>query len=221
QAEREDFARARAAAVARELAFVLLELPHDVATAAVDGTALAREVWSTPIPLDPGEHTVLLTAPGKKPRSATVTMSGAPGVRVFAIAPLEHEAHPPPPPAGGAPAALRDGAAPGRVPGYIAAGLAAAGLGLGAGFGIDAMSKRGAAESHCPGRFCDAQGSTLLSQARSSATVSTVAFGAGGASALVALWFLLRPAPSGETRSAWVTPVLEAHAAGMGVRGTW
>ncbi|MBV9948878.1 MAG: hypothetical protein JOZ69_18665, partial [Myxococcales bacterium] len=35
QAEREDFARARAAAVARELAFVLLELPHDVATAAV------------------------------------------------------------------------------------------------------------------------------------------------------------------------------------------
>jgi hypothetical protein len=220
QAEREDFAHARASAVARKLAFVLFDFPRNAAAAEIDGAALAVESWAFPVPLDPGDHAVSLTAPGKRPLHATVTVPTGPSMQHLAFASLEDESSSSPAAVAAADVPASRGASSSRAPAYVASGVAVAALAVGAGFAADAISKKGAADPHCPGRQCDPEGSMLVSQARSSATVSTVGFGVAGAGAVVALWLFLRPQGRPDA-AAWAAPILDARTAGLRVGGSF
>lgn len=66
------------------------------------------------------------------------------------------------------------------APAWLLAGIGVVGLGVGAGYGLRAMSQSHDADQYCDGRACrDQRGIDLRNQATESATVSTVSFGLG------------------------------------------
>jgi hypothetical protein len=105
------------------------------------------------------------------------------------------------------------------VIGLIVGGAGIAALGAGAFFGLSASSTHDDALSHCNAlRQCDSDGLKLGDDASSQATVSTIAFIAGGA--LVAggaALFRLAPRGSSRARGFRVMPNL----AGVTARGTF
>lgn len=105
----------------------------------------------------------------------------------------------------------------GRVVAYVLGGAGAVGIAVGAGYGIDAISKNNAsnANGHCTDG-CDSVGKPLREQALSSATVSTVAFAAGLA-ALAAGVVLYVVTPGGVE----VEPSVGASFGGVTVGGRW
>jgi hypothetical protein len=226
QDERVEFAREHAAAVAKKLAFVHLDVPTNAVLVEVDGTGLSHERWPTPLPFDPGEHKIVASAPGKKPRSLVVTVDSTPGIQEFRISPLEDEfqAIPVPVPVS-APSPVQPEAPPEHsggslVPGGIAAGVAAGGVAVGIIFGLEAMSKKSSADNDCPGKICDAAGRSLINDAQSAATVSTIGFGVGLAGAAAATWLFIRP-PGGEKATARLAPMVGPRLSGLAMEGSF
>ena len=138
------------------------------------------------MPVDPGKYRYRFVEAGRPDREAIihVTEEG----RTYDVSPPEAAAAPSipsaTPPTRQAPAPSEP--AKSRVLGYVLLGVAAAGIGVGSGFGLDAAAKRDRSnEGHCTGNVCDAEGIGLRDRAFESATLSTVAF-VVGAGALVA-----------------------------------
>ena len=175
----------------------------------VDGEPLGSAAWTTDLPLDPGAHVLALSAPGKKTRELPVTVTAEAGIQTIDIAPLENEAptpapsppvpepqpSAPAPPAetqrelGGATGASHEaapGLGPTRVAGLSIATVGVVGLGIGSIFGVMAGSSYGNAKSLCGGDVTRcrpgevSQANSEHDQAATDATVSTVAFLAGG-----------------------------------------
>jgi hypothetical protein len=104
-----------------------------------------------------------------------------------------------------------------RTTGLIAAGVGAVGLGVGAGFGLDAISKKSAADgSGCSSNECSPGAASTRDAARNSANMATVFFTAGGviAAAGLGLW-LFGPSGSSQAVVATVAP------GGFVVAGSW
>lgn len=229
QDERVEFAREHAAAVAKKLSFVHIDVPANAAVVEVDGAGLSRDRWPTPLPFDPGEHKVVTSAPGKKPRSLVVVVDTTPGIQEFRISPLDDDsialpasaqASVPPRPPLGEPVPGAAPSGPSHTPAFIATGVAVAGVGVGAVFGVQAIAKKGDADSNCPAKLCDAEGRSFISEAQSAATISTIGFGVGLVGAAAATWLFIRP-PGGDRVSARLTPWVGPHASGLAMGGAW
>ncbi|MES1188785.1 MAG: tetratricopeptide repeat protein [Myxococcales bacterium] len=159
-----------------------------------DGVALQEAELGSPIPVDPGEHVVEAVAPGKQPWTSKVQVGGDAAKVSVEIPKLQASGEPaaantatgatvttdpgnsPPPsdtPSGSAQ----------RTTGLVFGGVGVVGLGLGTFFGLQASSKWSDAKAKCTDYpyGCGAEGADLRSSAHSGATVSTVAFVAGGA----------------------------------------
>lgn len=161
-----------------------------------DGVPLQQGELGAPIPVDPGEHVIEAVAPGKQPWSSKVQVAANAAKVAVEIPALQaapsSSATPPPtqapattttivtgPPAdtGTDPGAAR------RTTGLVLGGVGVVGIGLGAFFGLQASSKWSDAKDKC-GDYpydCTQEGRDLQASARSSATISTVGFVAGGA----------------------------------------
>jgi hypothetical protein len=172
-------------------------------------------------PIDPGDHTVELGAPGKVGKTTLWKVLPQPGTQVFKAADLADAsagAAPPPPPlvqplqpqpapvARPAPEQPRPRDDWKRPAGFALAGAGVVGLGIGVYFGLDTFSKRDARDPHCVGTVCDAEGISLHEKAQTSATISTIAF-IGGAALLGAGGYLLLTAPRAK-KTASVRPTL-------------
>lgn len=77
--ERERAAREHAEALKARLSFLTVHVDPRNATlrgfvVARDGIALGPAAWGTPIPVDPGSHIVVATAPGHQPWTTSVTV---------------------------------------------------------------------------------------------------------------------------------------------------
>ena len=200
-----------------------------------DGEVVGRAGWDTPIPVDPGAHVVEATAPGYKAWHTQADVSGQ-GVKASVeVPPLEALPAPPPSPAPGAlPSSvspvLVEAPAPTtgttqRTVAFVAGGLGVVGAAVGTIFGAAARSDNDTAKTHCPiDTACDAQGLTSTHDAQHAATVSTVAFVAGGA-LLAAGVVLYLTAPSEKRPTAGrlgLAPVAGAGTCGGAVlQGTW
>ena len=102
----------------------------------------------------------------------------------------------------------------------LAAGAAIVGIGVGAYFGLDALSKNSVAANQCPTSQCTSQGSVdLTNEARSSRTDAVVAFSAGGALAVAAVTLLVISA----RHTVAVTPAAAVSGEGfsVGLRGAF
>ncbi len=184
QKARELLGRQRAAALVKKLSKVELRLGADanVAEIRVDDAPLDRALWSAPVALDPGPHTLLFSAPGKVAVTRPVNVSANPGVEPLDVPRLADVALPPPPPRP---------ASPWRPVSLALGGAGVVSLVLTAVFGGLTFADKSAAEPHCMGKFCDAQGLSSDDAAHRYATASTatlvIGLAAVGSGAF--LWF--------------------------------
>ncbi|MBV9949966.1 MAG: hypothetical protein JOZ69_24195 [Myxococcales bacterium] len=247
--KRADVARARAQNLEPRLTRLTITLSPYIARTGLqllrDGVAVADEELGLPVPVDPGDHTVVASAPGHQPRtfnvhtgpeSATVQVDSLdePAARTPAAGPSQvlPGALPSSTPASASfgtqatstPATTPDslaataspdagGSPPGgsrRWIGLGVGGLGVAGVAVGSVFGYVAMSKRDQSNNGaCDARdMCSRAGLGLRQDAESAATISTVAFIAGGvALAAGAVLYLTAPRSSSVTVAIAPTPM--------------
>ncbi|WP_394831027.1 hypothetical protein LVJ94_31405 [Pendulispora rubella] len=158
-----------------------------------DGIELDPQALGQPLRVDPGEHTVMATAPGKGERTYTIRLlqgetkelavvpSDAPPV-VAPLPPKEEE--PKKEEQRGislprsSPVTLREAEeGPSRTLGWIALGVGGAGLAIGSIFGLQAISKKSTIDSHC-NATCDPEGYDAERSFDRASLWSTVGFGA-------------------------------------------
>ncbi|MEP7052513.1 MAG: tetratricopeptide repeat protein [Pseudomonadota bacterium] len=205
---REDLALERAQALEARLSTLTIRAMGGKDSAALeirrDGVTVQPAELGSAIPVDPGQHTVEATAPGRKKWTSTVVVADASklAVEVPALAPDAAAANREsaavtggPPGAASAPGDAAPSAQPGsgqRTAAVVVGATGVVGVGLGALFGLQARAAWSDAKTHCPSyQSCDRRGVDLHSTATSKATLSTVAFIAGGAALAVGavLWF--------------------------------
>lgn len=214
---RERAARDRAAQVVGKLSNIEIDV---AAASAVPGLEVVRDGLvvdepqrNTPIPVDPGTHTISARAEGRVPWSAEVVVKADHQTTTVAIptlavaAPTTATAPPPalPPqpvvvpaiaPAPSSPPAPVNDAHGGlgaqRTLALVAGGVGVVALGIGAVFGVESKSKHDDADKHCDGAACrDQSGVDLSKDATRDGNVATVGLivglvGLGGAAVL---WF--------------------------------
>lgn len=165
-----------------------------------DGVPVAREELGLAVPVDPGDHAVVVSAPGHAartlnahvgPESPTATVridsldegpvsapAPAPALAAPATAPTELPATPP----DQTPASSGDPGKTQRILSFAAMGAGVVGLGVGTVFGFLAKSKLDASNNGpCDStNHCTSEGLDDRKSAESMATVSTIGFIAGG-----------------------------------------
>ena len=219
-------ARTRAEALFPKLSRLTIEVPAAVrATPGLvvkrDGQEVGAGQMGTAIAVDPGEHVVEATAPGRVRWSAKVNVEGE-AKKVSVAVPELSEA------SGDA----GSGGWPWQKKVALgAAGVGAAGMVVGAVFGGMALGNHDELAKRCaPGepRVCDAEGVKIAADQKTVATVSTVGFAAGGAllAAGVVLW-LVAPAAekeggakTGRGGGVWVAPSV-GGVNGLAAGGAW
>ncbi|MEO5727356.1 MAG: hypothetical protein ABI134_10530, partial [Byssovorax sp.] len=202
-----------------------------------DGEALSRAIWGASVPIDPGEHTIEASAPGKKRWSTTVTLKhdGAPvDVQIPALETDSLQAPSAEKPKSAVTTILPDkGPQPAsswsvqRTIGVALGGVGLVGVGLGTYFGLKAGSLDDDANAGCrpedPTK-CTAVGAALGADAKQAALGSTLSFALGGAAVAGGLIvFLTAPSPRGATTALRVqaTPGLVNGGPGLLLGGRW
>ena len=168
----------------------------DGLTVELDGRTVDRAEWGIATPIDPGTHKLRFSAPGRVAAVRDVVFDGRATQKTLAVPELERA-----PVAAAAvlrPAPPRGGTQ--RLLGLVVGGVGLAGVAVGTVFGLQASSKNDDASTHCRGNLCDAEGIRLDAQGRDDATISTIAFIAGGALAVGGVVLFLT-APSGSEKS--------------------
>ncbi len=198
------------------------------ATAKLDDQPVAV---GTPVPVDPGTHRLVVSAPGMRDAQATVAISERQRldvpVRLDAAGsdatPAAASPSGPAGDAGSSPEAAH-GAFPWRTVGLVAAGAGIVTLGVGTYFGIEAKSKNDQSNNSpggCVQDNCPQAAAQTRRDAISAGNTSTVLFVAGGVLAAggIVLWLV---APSSEGGSGVsVTPVALGAGGGLTLAGRW
>ena len=210
--KRQAEASRRAAQLEPRLPNLEIDVPHRVDGLVVrcDGEIVTDAQWSTALPLDPGNYTIAVEAPGYQAWRTTVPVSlGAkrqvvvvPALARLPAAPVAKvSAVPWPAPRAtpGAPAVvMRRGRTWSTTRALsVGIGLAGAGaLGTGIYFGLHANSLQDRANQRCPLAVCvDPVGLAQNAQAQTSARRANILYVAGGATlaAAMVLWFAGAP----------------------------
>jgi serine/threonine-protein kinase len=242
QSDRMKTARARAARLEPDLAWLTIQVSSEVR--AIPGLTLRRatvpvqpDLSGVPVPVDPGDVTVEANAPGyaQYTTSVNVPARGRAVVNVAALTPLpapaaaatSTSAAPEPssaPPATPSPQPTPLPAAPPAseerrsVLPYVFGGVGIVGIGLGSYFGLRAISDADDARKACPDGLCsEKRGAAAADDARTAAKISNVSFavGAGALAAGVVLYFAL---PSKKTELS-LAPHVDQNSAGLVFRG--
>ena len=173
QKDREIEARTRAAALEPKLSRLAIVVPEASRVAGLDvkrdGESVGAAQWGTPLPVDPGVHEVLASAPGKRAYKAQLEIAGDASTAKVLIPALEDES-----------------ASAGAVAGVSASGGGGAGGGASTGGSGGASAGSGAGASSGAGDGGESRGG-------SSSTLGWVLVGAGGvAVAGGAVFWILR-----------------------------
>jgi hypothetical protein len=182
-----------------------------------DGKPLDAGLLGTAVPVDPGEHVIEASAPGRQSWKGSARVSAAPGTTTIAVPALAIAIDVP---IGSAPTAVPPYWNGQRIAGAVLGGAGLAGVIVGSVFGAKTFSKNDASMPYCPTvpTMCYSPGVTLRNDAYSAATVSTVAFVVGGvAIAGGALTFFTATKRAGVE----VQPAAGPGVASMTVRGSW
>jgi hypothetical protein len=177
----------------------------------LDGAGVDRATMSMGAPVDPGKHDLVASSPTTPTWRATVNVTVGAGTVMVDVPALV-----PPAPA---PQRLPP-SSPSRIPGWLAVGVGVAGTAVGAVFGVAAFGAESRSKKECTGNQCPLDGVNLNHQARLDATVSDVAFAAGGTALAVGIYLLLRSSSSSAT-AAWLRPSSGPGQAGIGVAASW
>lgn len=232
---REQVASERAKALEPRLSYVTVVLPpaSDVSGLVVkrNGRELDRAKLGSAEPVDAGAVTIDVTAPGRKPISGHLNVAQGVSARyeipsLAPDAPAPTPASPPPtqpePPHDDGTAVHGDPPSWQKPLGLSLIGAGVVGLGVGGILGLSAKSKYDGAfdGGGCDSatKTCNAAGQSAVDSAHSTATVSTVVFGAGAVLGVVGVVVLLTT-PSGRPRAIHIAPTTYAGGAGLSLGG--
>jgi hypothetical protein len=226
--EREKVATERARALEPKLSYLtIVAPPGQTPTVTRDGSPVDAAMLGTAMPVDPGNHVIVATAPNKREWSTRVEVGPA-GARASVTIPILPAEAPPPGKAEAAPApaqapgkdegAPQAGLSTQRILAIVAGGVGMVGLATGTIFGFKAQSTWNDAKAHCnPYPYCGPEGASLSSDAQSQANISTAMFivGAAGVVGGGVLWFT---APDRDTGPG---VAIGAGPGSVVARGTW
>jgi hypothetical protein len=221
EALKED-ATKRAEALKPRLAKLTLVVPPAVSGVADvhvkrNGAVVDPQLWNQSVPVDAGEQTIVVTAPGRAPWRETISVKEAEAAKLtvpeLAAAPMP----------------------PQRVGALAAGGVGAVGLVIGSIFGALTFAKWGEAVSACGGpkdqhTSCPTQmqvtnAGEIGASAGSLATVSNIGFALGGAGLVAAgvLWFTTPADAASRSSAALRIDLIPAGPGSFGgaVRGTF
>ncbi len=209
-----------------------LEPKADVSglTVTLDGQAVGRAAWGSPLPVDPGAHEVVASAPGKLDRHVSLQLGVANDTKTVAILPLEDAPVSAGPTFSSDSAPESGSAEPSRgkkVAGFVVGAVGLAALGVGAAFGVEALEKRHQSNASCSGGTCKTQnGVDLNDDAQRFADISDVGIGVGIVGLVVGTYLVLtstspRPVPAATAVRVNVTPSVARGASGLELSGTW
>jgi hypothetical protein len=237
RSDRETAARERMAALEPGLSRLKVEVSPEVGalpglTVKRNGALVGQAAWGVAAPVDPGEHVVEASAPGKRPFVATVMVGPDGEMRAVGITALEDESAaaatgtPSTPP--GETAAWDGGEPSGgsslRTLGLVVGGMGLVGLGVGSYFGLRAMSLHD--DSNAGGRCdtnneCTEEGLRLREDAIAASTLSTIGFVAGGLLTAAGITLFIVGAPDGAGTAARLeaVPVIGPREGAMSLRG--
>jgi hypothetical protein len=193
-------------------------VPADAALT-IDGEPATPDA---PIALEPGAHTITLSAKGYKTASREeVLQEGEARSVKLALVPLGPPPKLPPPPP--------DDGDVLQTTAIVVAAVGAASMIVGAILGGVALSKAGVVDDHCVDRVCDAEGKDAADggQTLADASTATLVFGGVALTAGVVLW-LAAPSAAETPRAAETpsaarsqTPLFDARGVIIGVGGVW
>lgn len=206
--------------------------PGEPAHLAIDGVAVPDAALAEPQKVDPGKHVLLLhVGEGASARDVRAEVSAVEGRSAEVLlevppAPATPQPAPPPPVAPTQQAAppLQAAPAPAAAPAHHSSTLAKAGFAVaavgavsGAITGFMALTKKGELPNECPNQQCakGTQAASDLDSARTSATMSTVAFSIAGAGLVLGIVALVTDHPSTPSTGARVSPWVGLGAAGV------
>jgi hypothetical protein len=207
RADRERVARERALALESRVSTLAITPPPEARNTPDfvirrSGVVVERDLWDKPVALDGGEYVIDVSAPGKKPFRAHVTLAPSAERRSMTIPPLESVVSPQglvattppavaPPTQSDSRANEKSDRRADRTPnagglstlqmvgiGSMAAG--AVGLGVGTFYAVRAMNKNeDSNQNGCVGDTCEGQGKEDRLAARSAGNTATVCFAVG------------------------------------------
>ncbi|MBS2014674.1 MAG: hypothetical protein JST00_17435 [Deltaproteobacteria bacterium] len=192
QPDREKLARAHIEELEKTLSKikVVLQLASQGIEVKLDGKVLRPAALGTPIPVDPGPHTVEANAPLHKAWVRNVVIPKGPSLQAIEVPALEVEE---PSPAAAAPIGPQKKSDPWPAVGLALFGVGSAALGAGVFFGLQTVAKKDDAERECIGDRCSQRGLDIYDDARTAATISTITIGAAVVLIAAGAYLVLRP----------------------------
>jgi len=209
--------------------------PVDGMAIALDGVSVGRAEWGVAVPVDPGDHTVDATAPHFKPWSTKLTVAPDPKTVAVDVPALEAapadatpapastapvSTSPPPPPADDGSVGSTQ-----RAVGIVLGAVGIVGLGVGAGFAVNAKSTYNSSLSDCVAgspNQCSQAGVNERNSALSAGNVASVMVAVGAAALVggVVVWLTAPSASPGRSTQAASLALVPTLGGGM-LRGTW
>lgn len=233
--DREKAAKALAAELSPKLPKLTIKVSEEAARLPGleikrDGELVPASAYGIPAAVDPGEHAVTAWAPGMKRFSTTAGLRGEGVAETVVVPALEVDPRAPrsghdgdtagPFASAGADKTKGSFSAPQKVGVAVgAAGIAA--IGVGAVFGLQAMTAKDDSDSHCKGNICDAEGVRLRAEGITAADISTGAFIAGGALAVGGLILVVAFKPSSPAAPARDTRERAASVTSLALGPAW
>ncbi|MES1175202.1 MAG: carboxypeptidase-like regulatory domain-containing protein [Myxococcales bacterium] len=200
--ERIALAHARAESLAARVPKLTLQLapgaPKD-STVRDGQVELGSAAFGIALPLEPGAHELIVSAPGYEARSFPITLSvGQAQTLVVSPGRAVHAAPPAAPPAiAWKPDAEPKSGSETRSLGFALGGVGVAGLGVGAVAGILVLGKQHTVDAECrPDKSCSAAGVSAASSGHTLQVVSNVGWVVGAAALGAGAYFLLTSGPS-------------------------
>lgn len=204
--DRVQLARKRAAALKPRLSTLTIHVSPEASQAS--GLAISRDAvelgkgsWNAAVPIDGGEHTIEVTAPGKQTQKLSVTVKPEGDQAELSVGPLIDEPTKPaeplkplvPPPAAAPPE--KHGLAPLQWAGIGTGAAGVIALGVGGVFLAGALGKKSDSDSDCTGDVCGPAGQKARSDAVDKGNMATIFGIAGGVLVAggVTLYFVGRP----------------------------
>jgi hypothetical protein len=209
--ERVPFARARVNDLEKRLPRLTVVLPADTNPRARifrDEVELGKASQKTPLPVDPGPHTITVQVPGRKTAS-----------KAFSIGEAEQkvlEARPGPIDADAA--MEQEQNTPSQTMGWVLGGVGLAGLGTAAATGVMLAGHKSTLEAQCPHKVCSTQaGLDAAASGRTLLVVNSAAWIVGGLALGVGAYFILAgPSRASDAR---VVPSVGPHGAQVSYQG--
>lgn len=223
QVDREQIARERELALSPQLAHLTITPPHQGLPPGTevhrDGILVNPWLWSSPVPVDPGDHVIVVAAPGKVDHAAKVHVPKQPVVTIVARIPVLQN-RPAPPPKAPVTVVPPLPALPLRAKaGMVLVGVGSAGVVAGAILGVRALGLNTDSYKDCNEKdHCGADGMSARSAALTAGNASTIAFVAAGA-VLAGGLVLYATAPDRRTTTASFG--LSREAASVALEATW